>query len=106
MSDVVGDDSSILQSISPIRHLDKIKAPILLLHGKKDERTPYKGAKDMVAAVKKTDIDFEYKYYDKEGHGNRKMENRIDEWQRIGAFLKRVRDSKPKTTVQGDSAGQ
>ena len=106
MSDVVGDDSSILKSISPIRHLDKIKAPILLLHGKKDERTPYKGAKDMVAAVKKTDIDFEYKYYDKEGHGNRKMENRIDEWQRIGAFLKRVRDTKPKTTVQGDSAGQ
>ncbi|MGB0998085.1 MAG: prolyl oligopeptidase family serine peptidase, partial [Pseudomonadales bacterium] len=74
--------------------------------GKKDERTPYKGAKDMVAAVKKTDIDFEYKYYDKEGHGNRKIENRVDEWQRIGAFLQRVRATAPKATSQGDSAGQ
>ena len=83
--------TELLQSISPIRHLDKIKAPILLLHGKKDERTPFKGAQEMVSAMKKTDIDFEYKYYNKEGHGNRKMENRIDEWQRIGAVLERTR---------------
>ena len=95
-----------LQSISPIRNLDKIKAPNYCYTAKKTNALPYKGAKDMVEAMKKTDIDFEYKFYDKEGHGNRKMENRIDEWQRIGAFLKRVRDSKPKTTVQGDSAGQ
>ena len=45
----------------------------MLLHGKKDERTPYSGAVDMVAALEKTDIDLEYKYYAKEGHGNRKM---------------------------------
>ena len=91
MQEVVGDDIATLRSISPIRNLGKINAPILLLHGKKDERTPYSGAVDMVAALEKTDIDLEYKYYAKEGHGNRKMENRIDEWQRIGAFLQRVR---------------
>lgn len=106
MQEVVGDDSATLRSISPIRHLDKIKSPMLLLHGKKDERTPYKGAKEMVAAVKKTDIDFEYKYYDKEGHGNRKLENRVDEWQRIGAFLQRVRANAAVPASASESAGQ
>jgi acylaminoacyl-peptidase len=106
MQEVVGDDSATLRSISPIRHLDKIKSPMLLLHGKKDERTPYKGAKEMVAAVKKTDIDFEYKYYDKEGHGNRKLENRVDEWQRIGAFLQRVRANAAVPGSASESAGQ
>ena len=106
MQEVVGDDTATLRSISPIRHLDKIKSPMLLLHGKKDERTPYKGAKEMVAAVKKTDIDFEYKYYDKEGHGNRKLENRVDEWQRIGAFLQRVRANAAVPGSASESAGQ
>ena len=40
-----------------------------------------------VDALKEQDKRFEYKWYAKEGHGNRKMENRIDEWQRIEAFL-------------------
>ena len=41
------------RSISPIRNLNKIKAPILLMHGTEDKRTPYKGARDMVDAMKK-----------------------------------------------------
>ncbi len=89
------------RNISPLRNLDKIKAPILLLHGKKDERTPFKGAQEMVSAMKKAGLDFEYKYYNKEGHGNRKMENRVDEWQRVAKFLERTR----KSTLASRSVG-
>ena len=93
------------RSISPLRNLDKIKAPILLLHGKKDERTPFKGAQEMVSAMKKAGLDFEYKYYNKEGHGNRKMENRIDEWQRVANFLERTRNSKlASRTIESDNS--
>ena len=93
------------RSISPLRNLDKIKAPILLLHGKKDERTPFKGAQEMVSAMKKAGLDFEYKYYNKEGHGNRKMENRIDEWQRVAKFLERTRNSKiASRSIESDNA--
>ena len=93
------------RNISPLRNLDKIKAPILLLHGKKDERTPFKGAQEMVSAMKKAGLDFEYKYYNKEGHGNRKMENRIDEWQRVAKFLERTRSSKlASQTIEGDNS--
>ena len=88
------------RSISPIRNLNKIKAPILLMHGTEDKRTPYKGARDMVDAMKKAGLDFEHKFYKKEGHGNRKMENRIDEWQRIAKFLKRTRPSQMKNNLE------
>ena len=88
------------RSISPIRNLNKIKAPILLMHGTEDKRTPYKGARDMVDAMKKAGLDFEHKFYKKEGHGNRKMENRIDEWQRIAKFLKRTRPSQMNNNLE------
>ncbi|MFL6871997.1 MAG: alpha/beta hydrolase family protein [Candidatus Azotimanducaceae bacterium] len=106
MANVIGTDPAELRNQSPIKNLDKVKAPMLILHGTKDKRTPFKGAEQMVAALKGTDIDFEYKYYDKEGHGNRKMENRIDEWQRISTFLQRVRASTAKPASGAASAGE
>lgn len=85
---VMGDDDARLREMSPIHNVDKIKAPMLILHGTEDERTPFKGAEEFVDALEKADKDFDYHWYKKEGHGNRKLENRIDEWQRIEAFLK------------------
>ena len=105
MKAAAGGSPEELRNISPLRNLDKIKAPILLLHGKKDERTPFKGAQEMVSAMKKAGLDFEYKYYNKEGHGNRKMENRIDEWQRVAKFLERTRNSKlASRTIESDNS--
>ena len=89
LAKAIGSDESALQQISPIYHLDKITAPMLILHGKEDERTPFKGAKDFVDALKKNGNTFEYHWYPKEGHGNAKLENRIDAWRRIEDFLSR-----------------
>ena len=59
----------------------------------------------MVSAMKKAGLDFEYKYYNKEGHGNRKMENRIDEWQRVAKFLERTRNPKlALRTIESDNS--
>jgi len=90
MAKVIGDDEEALRAISPIYHLDEINAPMLILHGEEDERTPFKGAKEFVDALKKTDNEFDYHWYKKEGHGNRKLENRIDEWRRVEAFLNKT----------------
>ncbi|MEC7078501.1 MAG: prolyl oligopeptidase family serine peptidase, partial [Pseudomonadota bacterium] len=106
MANVIGTDPAELQKQSPIRNLAKIKAPMLIMHGTKDKRTPFKGAEQMIKALKDTDIDYEYKFYDKEGHGNRKMENRIDEWQRVSTFLQRVRYETSEGARGGAPAGR
>ena len=88
MASAIGEDMEELRAMSPMFHIDEIKAPVLLLHGKEDVRTPFKGAEEFVAALKKKGKTFDYHWYKKEGHGNAKLENRIDEWNRIEAFLK------------------
>jgi dipeptidyl aminopeptidase/acylaminoacyl peptidase len=60
---------------------------MLIHHGMVDERTPFKDAVLFVEALQEANKRFEYKWYEKEGHGNAKLENQIDEWQRIEAFL-------------------
>ena len=87
MARAIGDDPELIREFSPMQNIDKIKAPMLIHHGREDERTPFKDAELFVEALKEQNKRFEYKWYDKERHGNRKMENRIDEWQRIEAFL-------------------
>ena len=94
MAKVIGDDEDSIKQMSPIHNLDAIKAPMLILHGKKDERTPFKGARDFVEALEKADKTFEYHWYAKEGHGNVKLENRVDQWRRVEAFLARENGAK------------
>jgi dipeptidyl aminopeptidase/acylaminoacyl peptidase len=87
MAKAIGATDEKIREFSPMQNIDKIKAPMLIHHGMVDERTPFKDAVLFVDALKEQNKRFEYKWYAKEGHGNRKMENRIDEWQRIQAFL-------------------
>lgn len=87
MAHVIGEDKARLRDMSAIFHMDKIKAPMLIIHGEEDERTPFKGAVEFVKALEGKGKDFTYQWYEKEGHGNVKLENRMDEWKRIQDFL-------------------
>ena len=83
----MGSDSALLRASSPIRNLDKIKAPLLIIHGKADRRTPFSGAKKFVAALKKTDIDYTHYFYANEGHGLYFDDNSLDQYKQIHSFL-------------------
>ena len=87
MAKAIGATDEKIREFSPMQNIDKINAPMLIHHGMVDERTPFKDAVLFVDALKEQNKRFEYKWYAKVGHGNRKMENRFDEWQRIEAFL-------------------
>ncbi|MEE4218151.1 MAG: prolyl oligopeptidase family serine peptidase [Xanthomonadales bacterium] len=88
MDMAIGDDEEQLREMSPIYHVDEIRAPMLILHGEEDERTPFKGAEEFVEVLEKAGKDMDYRWYPDEGHGNALLENRIDEWQRIERFLR------------------
>lgn len=80
-------DRTLLEEISPIRHADRIRAPLLVIHGRRDPRVPVEEAEQMVAELRRRDHPVEYLVYEDEGHGLTKIRNRVDAYGRIAAFL-------------------
>jgi dipeptidyl aminopeptidase/acylaminoacyl peptidase len=63
---------------SPLTHVAKIKAPLLVLQGANDPRVPQSEAKLMTDALKKAGKTFDQHVYEGEGHGFRTKANMID----------------------------
>jgi dipeptidyl aminopeptidase/acylaminoacyl peptidase len=81
-------NQALWQERSPINFADRIKAPLLLLAGGNDPRCPKEEAEQVAAVVKKNGGKLEFKVYDNEGHGFARLENQIDAWRRVAAFVK------------------
>jgi dipeptidyl aminopeptidase/acylaminoacyl peptidase len=81
------DDREFLEKISPINHVDKIKCPLMVVHGANDPRVPVGEAEQIVAALKKRMSPVEYIRYEDEGHGVEKLKNKLDVYPKIVAFL-------------------
>ena len=80
-------DREFLTSISPIHHVDKISAPLMVIHGANDPRVPLGEAEQMVAALRGRDVPIEFLVYDDEGHGLVKLKNILDAYPRMADFL-------------------
>ncbi len=76
-----------LRAISPMKKIDKIKAPLFVIHGKNDPRVPYTEAEQVVEALKKRGAIVEYKLYTDEGHGISKLKNRLELYPLVADFL-------------------
>lgn len=85
----IGSDPEFLRENSIIHNLDRVKAPMLIVHGREDTRTPMVGAETMVDALKQTKLKYEYHFYDREGHGLYFKPNRIDQYKKVQKFLNR-----------------
>ena len=73
---------------SPVYRAERIEAPLLLLHGRKDKRVVPLMTERMVEALEIEGKRHEVHWYDDEGHGWERRENRRDAFKRILAFLK------------------
>ena len=74
---------------SPVYRAERIEAPVLILHGRKDKRVVPLMTERMVEALEIEGKHHEVQWYDDEGHGWERRENRRDAYKRILAFLKR-----------------
>jgi dipeptidyl aminopeptidase/acylaminoacyl peptidase len=83
------EDREFLESISPIHKAENIKAPLMVVHGKNDPRVPVGEAEQIVDRVQSNGGTVEYLLYGDEGHGLAKLENRLDAYPKIEAFLDR-----------------
>lgn len=80
-------DRDFLVEASPLTHADRIRAPLLVVHGARDPRVPVEEAEQIVALLRARGRPVEYLRYEDEGHGLTKIGNRIDAYERIAAFL-------------------
>jgi dipeptidyl aminopeptidase/acylaminoacyl peptidase len=82
---------------SPVYRAERIEAPLLILHGRKDKRVVPLMTEKMVEALEIEGKRHEVHWYDDEGHGWERRENRRDAYERILAFLKtNVLDEPPR----------
>ncbi|WP_288225762.1 S9 family peptidase, partial [uncultured Prochlorococcus sp.] len=73
---------------SPINHINKIKKPILLFHGKKDKVISYKQTLKIQEILIQNNKYSEVIFFDNEGHGFRNIENKKVVMQKSQDFLK------------------
>jgi len=74
---------------SPLYRAEQIEAPLLILHGRKDRRVVPLMTEKMVEALAIEGKFHEVHWYDDEGHGWERRENRRDAFNRIRTFLRR-----------------
>ena len=66
---VLGEDESILWDRSPIAHLDRLKAKVMLIVGGADRRVPPVQGENLHSALNKAHVEHEWLYQRTEGHG-------------------------------------
>jgi dienelactone hydrolase len=86
IGDSVADKASI-EAVSPIRHIDKVRAPILLIHGELDNVVPIKQSEIFANALKNAGKPHEFVRLANENHNITFQSTRIKTLQAMDAFL-------------------
>jgi dipeptidyl aminopeptidase/acylaminoacyl peptidase len=74
---------------SPLYRAERIEAPLLIFHGRKDKRVVPLMTEKIVEALEIEGKHYQVHWFDEEAHGWQKRENRRDAWKRCLDFLKR-----------------
>jgi dipeptidyl aminopeptidase/acylaminoacyl peptidase len=81
------EDREFLESVSPINNIDRIEAPLFVLHGENDPRVPVGEAEQIVEEAREQGVPVRKLIFDDEGHGFAKLDNRIEAYREIADFL-------------------
>jgi dipeptidyl aminopeptidase/acylaminoacyl peptidase len=84
------NDRELFKRISPIHQVEKIKTPLMVIHGANDPRVPIGEAEQIVERLKRLGRQVEFLRFEDEGHGIAKIRNRVKAYTAIGDFLERI----------------
>ena len=94
-------EAEMLASLSPIHKLDRIQAATMVLHGANDTNVPVVEAEQVVEHLKKRRVPVEYVLFPDEGHGWRKVPNRIRSTVELTRFfVKHLRALDPRAPTR------
>jgi dipeptidyl aminopeptidase/acylaminoacyl peptidase len=86
----LANDLDFLEHASPMTHIDAIRAPLFIQHGRNDPRVPVSESEHIHAVLTEKGIPCELLIFEDEGHTVEKLANRIETFTRMTAFLDRV----------------
>jgi len=93
-------DSLAFVAASPVFHVDRIRAPLLVVQGAKDPRVNINESNQIVDALRKRGIDVQYIVKENEGHGFHNEENRFEFYEAMESFLaKHVKPARTKPVL-------
>ncbi len=95
---LIGNDNGTLKSISPVNFAEKIKVPVLLIHGTDDRQIEIKHSYQMRDALLKANKDVTFVELPSEDHFLLNEKNRMDAFRAMDAFLDKcmpVKTEKP-----------
>ena len=81
--------ADLLRRLSPIHKLDRVRAAMLVMHGANDTNVPFVEAQQVVDTLKKNGRDVEFLVFPDEGHGWRKIPNRVKSTMTLADFFRR-----------------
>jgi dipeptidyl aminopeptidase/acylaminoacyl peptidase len=82
-------DAALFDRISPIRRVDRVQTPLLVLHGVRDPRVPIGESEQFVAALRERSLPVEYLVFDYAGHGFIRAADKARAYAAVAAFFTR-----------------
>jgi len=73
----VDRDADLLRALSPIHRIDRLTAPLLVVHGADDTNVPVEEAEQVIAALAARGVEHEYLLFEGEGHELLSTPNRV-----------------------------
>lgn len=98
VKDFIGD-SAVIKAQSPSTQVGGLKAPVLIVHGEEDMIVPISHATDLREALDERKHPYEWLVKPKEGHGFYRVENRVEFYEKLIAFLDKHIGSAPAAAV-------
>jgi dipeptidyl aminopeptidase/acylaminoacyl peptidase len=90
--------TDLLARLSPIHKLDRIQAPLMVQHGANDTNVPVVEAEQIVQSMKSRGVPVEYVLFPDEGHGWRKVPNRVRSITSMVEFFRRHLGAVPRSS--------
>jgi dipeptidyl aminopeptidase/acylaminoacyl peptidase len=89
MGGAAADKPEVYRKANTLADVDKIKTPLLIMHGENDPQVPPYESAQFVRALKAHEKTYYYFTYPNELHGFSQREHRLDAWRRQLGFLEK-----------------
>jgi dipeptidyl aminopeptidase/acylaminoacyl peptidase len=99
------NDRELLERLSPLRRVDALAAPLLVVHGGNDGNVPVSESEQIVDALRRADRDVRYVLFSDDGHEIAKRENSTALAAAMRDWLTRAFDARDASSEQPSRSG-